>query len=102
MKPIVKSGTGKRVLEAYKDGGPLWKLTLAGLQPRQLVPVDIFAGEFRQFFRVVWAAPDEAKAAASEWLVENYCATNISFWKAPHSLPQDFYAQFTMNRGKSE
>jgi len=88
--------TGERVIEAYRDGGALWELTMSGVQPRQLVPIELWSRQMRQHFRVIWATPEDAKAAATKWLENWYGAKDITFWKAPHSLPTEFYAQFTM------
>jgi len=92
--------TGQRVVQSYRDGGPLWELTMSGVQPRQLVPIDIMSGTFKQFFRIIWAEPSAAKEAATKWMEAHYGAEKITFWRAPNSLPQDFYAEFTMNRRK--
>ncbi len=51
------------------------------------------------FTRFQWhGSPDEAKAAAYEYLVTLYRAEDVEFWREPNGQSDVFYATFKMGK----
>jgi len=99
MKTKVTSVIGAASGVLLPDDSPLKALLISGVVAGQLTGQALQSKKWKQYFRIIWAKPDKAKAAALAYVKAEYGAVNVSFWRDRNGDEKSFYIEFDWSPG---
>jgi len=94
MKTKVTSVRRPVTGEMLPDDSPLKVLLISGVVAGKLTGVALQTKKWKQYFRIIWAKPEKAKAAALDFVKAEYGASNVSFWRDRNGDEKSFYIEF--------